>query len=245
MTSKNNKKLKLALVISLLGAITALITAIVGPDGLPKLITSLRGQDSQPSGEPPSKVQPSGSPNVQNVQTNGDKNITIGGSNNRLGTIQQSGDGNCNNINVSGQSVTIICSPSSSGLSLPNLGGNNAASEPVKLQASIEGLQRGSNRFTLWLTNGTPNQSVDIPITHLSVSDDQGNTYELDHWTSHKLGLTKVVPPNGRIKLDYTLTSSILQNTSSVTFTLDNLWAKSTGSQFKTPLPPIQWTTKI
>lgn len=51
----------------------------------------------------------------------------------------------------------------------------NATAAPVKLKASVDGLQRGSNTFTLLLENITADQTVDIPTTELALSDDQGN----------------------------------------------------------------------
>ncbi|MBI4785415.1 MAG: hypothetical protein HY785_29535 [Oscillatoriophycideae cyanobacterium NC_groundwater_1537_Pr4_S-0.65um_50_18] len=253
MASQNPITLKSVVgIVTLLGAITGLITAIVGPEGFPKLVATLRDQGSEPIQTPTLTVKPSGS---HNVEAMGNGNIAIGGSNSSVGSIQQSGDGNCNNIQASGQSVTIICTPASSGTSFPGSGlenfpfgmpsGNQASASPVKLQASVEGLQRESDRFTLWLVNATPDQSVEIQTKQLTLSDDQGNTYELDPWTGHSMGLNKVVPPNGRIKLEYTLTSPIAPGAATVTFTLDNVWTQPTGSQFKAPLPSVQWTTPL
>lgn len=246
MTSQNNIKLKSVVgVVALLGAITGLITAVAGPEGLPKLIATFQGQEVKPIAVPISTGQSSGS---QKVEVTGDRNLIVEGPNTHVESIQHSGDGNCNNIQASGQSVTIICSPASSSIPFPNMGSGfplGASALPVKLQASVEGLQRGSDRFTLLLVNATSDQSVDIPTTQLALSDDQGNTYEIDRWTGHSMGLSKVVPPNGRIKLDYKLSNSIAPDVNAVTFTLDSIWAQPTGSQFKQPLPPVQWTTPL
>jgi len=249
MAPQKNRTLKsVAGIVTLLGAVTALITAIVGPEGFSKLITASGGQGREPIVTPTNPNQLPGSPNVK---VNGDKNAIVGGSSNRVGSIQQADHGNCNNIQASGQSVTITCYPSSNEISFPDVGlkgfptGNNATATPVKLQASVEDLQRGSNRFTLRLTNATPDQSVHISTTSLALSDDQGNTYELDPWVGNNIGLSKVVPPNGHIKLDYTLANAIVQNASSVTFTLDDVWTQPKGSQFQEPLPSIQWETRL
>jgi hypothetical protein len=186
---------------------------------------------------PLASPSPAPSSESQNLPIPGDKN--------------NADHANCSNIKVSGGTVTIICSPASNGIDLPKLGpggfpqGNNATSTPVKLQASVKSLQRGSNHFTLWLTNATPDRSVDIPTLDLAISDDQGNTYELDRWTDDSIGLSKVVPPNGRIKLDYTLVKTIAQKASTVNFTINNVWAQPVSSQFKQPLPPVQWATKL
>lgn len=249
MTSQNDGKLKsIAAIVTLLSAIAGLVTALVGQDGLSSLMNPTQGQDSSTPMATPSVELASES---QDVHVTGDGNITIGGSNASTGPIQQAGDGNCNNIQASGESVTIICSPSSSGMSPIGFGtvnfpqGNRTASAPVTLQASVEGLERGGDRFTVWLTNATSDQSIDIPTTHLSISDDQGSTYELDPWTAREIGLSKVVPPNSRIQLDYTLTNPIEPTANSVTLTLDHVWAQPSGGQFKTPLPSIQWTTQL
>jgi hypothetical protein len=141
----------------------------------------------------------------------------------------------------------ILCIlPSQSLPSVLNLPSNLLfPSKPVKLEASVRNLQRGSNSFTLLLTNMTPDQSVEISTTSLAISDDQGNTYELDTWIGHKIGLKKVVPPNSRIKLKYTLANPIAQDATSVTFTLDNIWATPTGSQYSDKLAFTSWSTRL
>lgn len=121
---------------------------------------------------------------------------------------------------------------------------NNPKPSEVKLKKVVEGLQRGSNRFTLWLINETSNQSIEIGTRNLSISDNQGNTYEIDAFRS-SMGLTKVVPPNGRIKLDYTLDNSIAKDANSVTFTLKHMWAEQKDSQFSNPLPSVEWNIPI
>ena len=241
MTSQNNLKPVIGIV-TLLGAITGLITAIAGPEGLPKLIGTFQPKSSEPSVVP---AQPSGSPGIGVAGTG---NTTFTGSNNTVSNQT----GSCNNIQASGQSVTIICSPAASGMPLPSSGAGNFPNisfgnsvSPVKFQASVEGLQRDSDRFTLWLTNATPDQSVSLPTMRLALSDDQGNTYELDPWLARDIGLTKVIPPNGRIKLNYRLRSTIAQDANSVTFTLNDAGAQSTGSPYEQHLPPIQWKTPL
>jgi hypothetical protein len=87
MASQKNRALKsVAGLVTLLGAITALITAVAGPDGFPQLIAAFRGKGGEPTITPTTPTQ---SPGGENFKVDGDKNIIIGGSNNSTGPIQQ------------------------------------------------------------------------------------------------------------------------------------------------------------
>ena len=233
--------------VALLGAVSTLITAIAGTGGISNLIATLRSNDPKSTIPSPSPTQslPTNSPdsrgNEINIQGDGNQLRNISGNNNAYT------EGNCNGNSATGTGAMILCIlPSQSLPSVLNLPSNLLfPSKPVKLEASVRNLQRGSNSFTLLLTNMTPDQSVEISTTSLAISDDQGNTYELDTWIGHKIGLKKVVPPNSRIKLKYTLANPIAQDATSVTFTLDNIWATPTGSQYSDKLAFTSWSTRL
>lgn len=243
MTTKTpTKGLATVGIVTLLSVITGLAAAVLGSEGLPGLISALSGSGaSEIEGSKPQVSIGSESP-----VTGG---IVVGEGNVHLGEGATVGSGSCNNIKASGDGVTIICSPSSSGLpsgipgfdTVPELG---QADTPVQIQAVVEGLRRAGNTFTLRLENGTSHQSLNIPI-NLDISDDLGNTYELDRLAMHGEGLSKRLPPGRKIKVDYVLQSPIDPNAGEVIFTLDHVWAQTAGSQFKTPLPFIEFSQTL
>ncbi|MEJ2653205.1 MAG: hypothetical protein P8173_15845 [Gammaproteobacteria bacterium] len=134
--------------------------------------------------------------------------------------------------------VNIYCSPTGQ---FPGM----QPSGKVQLQATVDNLRRGNKSFVLIVENKSSDQTIDVPIHDLSLSDNFGNTYEFDRFAMHGTGLKKTVPPNKKIKIRYVLQSPINPNASSITFTLDGLWTKPADTPFTTPLPLVQWTTNL
>lgn len=155
---------------------------------------------------------------------------------------QQSVRGNCNvQVVGSGNVVNIICQPRN----IPSRSQNQStnSSPQVKLQAAVSNLQPGNRFFTLYLINKSSSYTIDINPRSLDLSDNFGNTYEIDGMAMSGTGFSKKVPPNSQIKLNYALRNPISKRANSVTFTLEHIWGLLRGSSRKSPLPAIQWTT--
>ncbi|MBW4612720.1 MAG: hypothetical protein KME21_05465 [Desmonostoc vinosum HA7617-LM4] len=255
MSSKSGNTAKLLVgVTAFITAVAGILTATLGTGGIPALIEAINGSSKtnpQPTTSPSPSTTEISKPNPSATETVKPSNP---GDNDQPGSgiIQRSGNGDCNPNVATGQgaTITIICTPKSNNSfgnipSFGNVPSLERSTSNVQLQTTVTGLQRGSNKFTLLLTNSTPDQSVDISTRRLDISDDSDNTYELDSLAMHGTGLSKTVPPQGRIKINYILSSPISNEATSVTFTLNNVWAQPRGSKFSSNLPQIQWTTKL
>jgi hypothetical protein len=130
-------------------------------------------------------------------------------------------------------------------VSLPTINspGTSIIQDQASITTSVEGLQRGSNRFTLWLTNTSSEQTIELFPTSIALSDNQGNTYQLRSVLD--MSTTETIPPNGRIKLDYILNRAISESATSITFTLDGIYGRSANSSHEKPLPAVQWTSNL
>jgi hypothetical protein len=246
MSSKSGNTAKLLVgVTAFLAVVAAILTAILGAGRIPDL---LKVMQSSPDN---TNSQTTTSPSLSGTETSKASPAEMANANQSgYGVSQKSVDGNCNNIVVQGQVATIICSPK------PNtpFGSRSFPQQPpslegtrsnIQLQATVAGLQRSSNKFTLMLTNNSSNQSVNISTHDLDISDDSGNTYDLDRLAMHGTDLSKTVPPLGRIKINYILSVPISNETTSLNFTLNDVWAQSRENQFPLALPQIQWKINL
>jgi hypothetical protein len=128
---------------------------------------------------------------------------------------------------------------------LPPSSNSSSKSVEESVKTSVEGLQRGSNRFTLWLTNTSSDLTVVLFPRSIALSDNLGNTYQLSSPIVSDMNITETIPPNGRIRLNYTLNSLISESATSVTFTLDGIYGRSASSSHEKPLPAVQWTSNL
>lgn len=151
-------------------------------------------------------------------------------------------NGSCN-IQLKGDKNTasITCILAQNLPLFPSLPSSNV----VNLLAQVKGLQRNSNSFTWFFDNLNSNQILNIPTRMLTVVDDLGNTYELDRWAMFGIDLSKKVPPNSKVKLQYVLETPINPNASHITFIVSNIWTQPIQSPFSRPVPLILWKVQL
>ena len=231
-------------VTAFLTAVAGILTAIWGTGRVSDLLKVMQSS--------PDKTNPqvTTSPSILGRETPKPNPAEIANGNQpSFDVSQKSADGDCQNIVVKGKEATIICSPKLNtpfgSRSFPRPASLEAITSNIQLQATIAGLERGSNKFTLLLTNNTADQSVNISTHDLNISDDSGNIYDLDLLAMYGTDLSKTILPLGQIKINYILFAPISNQANLLNFILNDVWVQSTSNQLPLALPEIQWKTNL
>lgn len=159
---------------------------------------------------------------------------------------QQSIHGDCNvqlGAGSNNNSVTIICLP---GLGSGASKSRGAASDTrsLVLDAAVERLQAGRRSFEVVLRNRSANRRAEIVPGWLSLSDDQGNAYDLD-CLAMACVTRKVIPPGRTIRISVSLNRTIDDAAGEVFFTLSDIWSAARASQHRHPFGAVEWTVPV
>ncbi len=155
---------------------------------------------------------------------------------------QQTIAGNCN-IQIQGnRSYGNITCIASAGFPAPK---PRPSPGSVIFEAQVNNLQRGSKTFSLWLRNHSSDKIIEVSTRSIAISDNLGNSYQLDRWANFGLDLRKKIPPKGAIRIDYVLESPINSNANSVSFILDSLTAKQIGDPLSFNFFSAYWSVRF
>ena len=143
--------------------------------------------------------------------------------------IQSIGDG----VTISG--ITLVCSP-------PDIRG--AANSPLRVEAKVNNLYRGNNRFTLEVANKSSQHIVHFGVSDLTLVDDLGNVYSRDPFQM-EFGLSYEIPPSSKVRISYALRTPISRSARRVQMTLNGVSGQPLSSGFRFFAPPVRWDAQL
>jgi|GEM_PF-6575142 len=157
----------------------------------------------------------------------------------------------CNVQNIGdGVGITIVCrSGSGASPSGPFVPGNPTSE--FRVEATVNDLSSGSDRFTLQVSNQSLDYIVHLYPPDMTLVDNLGNMYSPDvgemlhEQITEGTRMWKAIPPRTLVKVNYTLDRPIDSNATLVQFTANVFFGQHLSSARRFPAPPGRWKTKL